>query len=184
MNRIIVVGTTGSGKSTLAKKISRELNYKYIQLDALFWKPNWTQPSNEEFLEKLQIEISSDCWIIDGNYGQTHPLTWAKADCVIWIDLPLWKTLYHNIIRSVKRSIRREELWQGTGNRESFKRMFSKDSIILWLLKTYKSNIKLYESRMKDAAYSHIKFVRLKSRKEIKNWVAASVRQRRNGDEE
>jgi energy-coupling factor transporter ATP-binding protein EcfA2 len=39
--RIVVVGTTSSGKSTLAKALSERLNLDFIELDALYWEPNW-----------------------------------------------------------------------------------------------------------------------------------------------
>ena len=39
--RINVVGTAGSGKSTFAKSIAKKFNAPYVQLDEIFWKPNW-----------------------------------------------------------------------------------------------------------------------------------------------
>ena len=41
MKKVIVVSSTGSGKSTLSKGLSALLSIPHIQLDALFWKPNW-----------------------------------------------------------------------------------------------------------------------------------------------
>ncbi|MBC7429805.1 MAG: hypothetical protein H7336_14415 [Bacteriovorax sp.] len=61
----------------------------------------------------------------------------------------------------------RKELWEGTGNKESFFRMFSKDSILIWLFKTYSSNVSRYQARMIDPTYKHITFHRLRSKKEI-----------------
>jgi adenylate kinase family enzyme len=171
MNKIIIIGTTGSGKSTLAKQLSMKLNIPYIQLDFLFWKPNWEQPTDEEFFSKIEIAIEKPRWILDGNYGRTNHLTWKKADTVIWIDLPFWLTFYQNIKRSIIRAINRKEIWEGTGNKESFLRMFSKDSIILWLFKTYDSNVSRYQSRMNDSNFSHITFYRLRSRKEISGFI-------------
>ncbi len=55
--KILVIGTSGSGKTTLAEKLSKALGIKNIELDALFWKENWTQSSAEEFREKIVDSI-------------------------------------------------------------------------------------------------------------------------------
>lgn len=138
MRKIIVIGVTGSGKSTLAKELSVKFGYPYVQLDKLFWKANWEGTLDEEFFEKISQAIDSETWIVVGNYTRTNHLTWTVADTVVWIDFPFWLTFYQNFSRSVKRAVVRQELWEGTGNRESFMRMFSSDSIIWWLFKTYK----------------------------------------------
>lgn len=171
MKKIIVVGVTGSGKSTLAKKLSEKLNIPYIQLDLLFWKANWQESSDEEFFQKISNVVNQDTWIIDGNYNRTNHLTWKDADTIIWINLPFWLTLYQNVTRSFKRAITQEELWAGTGNRESFRKMFSKESIVLWLLKTFVQQNNRYELRLNNPNYSHIKFYRLKSRREIAQFL-------------
>ena len=119
MKKIILIGVTGSGKSTLAKKLSRKLNCEYISLDQLFWKANWGESSDEELFVKVEAATQGDSWIVDGNYTRTNFITWAKADTVIWIDLPLYKTFYQNFTRSLKRAVTQEELWPNTGNRES-----------------------------------------------------------------
>ena len=56
-SRILVVGTSGSGKSTFAGNLSRIFGLKDIELDALFWKANWTQSDPEEFRDKIARAI-------------------------------------------------------------------------------------------------------------------------------
>ena len=43
MKRINVVGTSGSGKSTFSQVLANKLNYPYLEMDAMFWKPNWQE---------------------------------------------------------------------------------------------------------------------------------------------
>jgi hypothetical protein len=64
-------------------------------------------------------------------------------------------------------------LWEGTGNKESISRMFSKDSILLWLMKTHKRNRKKYGKKLSDPLNAHITFYRLRSRKDIAFFQAA-----------
>ena len=171
MNRIIVVGTTGSGKSKVAKELAEKLGFTYIQMDLLFWEPNWTEPKNEIFLKKVEESVIQATWVLDGNYGRTHHLTWTKADSVVWIDYPFWLTFYQNLTRGLTRAIKRNEIWPDTGNKESLSRLFSKNSILIWLFKTYKPNRQRYLSRMKDPQYSHIRFIHLRSRKEVRDFL-------------
>ena len=72
--RINVVGTAGSGKSTISKRIAQKLDVPYVQLDEIFWKPNWKESCDEEFFSKVEEIVSSDGWILDGNYTRTIPL--------------------------------------------------------------------------------------------------------------
>lgn len=171
MKKIIIVGVTGSGKSTFSKSLSQRLNIPHIQLDSLYWKANWEGSSDEEFFAKIEKAIDQLGWIVDGNYNRSNHLTWKNADTVIWIDFPFWLTFYQNVSRSITRAIIRKEIWEGTGNRESFLRMFSKDSIVLWLFKVYWKQEARYQERMNDSQFKHITFYRLKSRREVSHFL-------------
>ena len=70
--RINVVGTSGSGKSTFAKSIAKKFNAPYVQMDEIFWKPNWKESCDEEFFSKVEEVVSTDRWILDGNYTRTY----------------------------------------------------------------------------------------------------------------
>ena len=51
--RIVVVGATGCGKSMLAERLAQKFNLDFIELDALYWKPDWVDSTREEFREKV-----------------------------------------------------------------------------------------------------------------------------------
>ena len=53
--RIVIVGSTGSGKSTLAGQLASQLDLPHIELDGLFWGPNWTETSPEVFIPKVKL---------------------------------------------------------------------------------------------------------------------------------
>jgi adenylate kinase family enzyme len=174
MKKIIIVGSTGSGKSTLATKLSEKTGIPYIHLDALYWKPDWQGSHDDEFIHKVSKALDIPQWIVDGNYRRTNHLTYGHADTVVWVDMPFWLTFYQSLKRAITRSINKKELWPGTGNKESFSRMLSKESILLWLFKTYKPNIERYEKLMTSSEYPHIKFYRLKSRKEVSRFLESA----------
>lgn len=171
--RINIVGTSSSGKTTFGKSLSAVLGINYIEMDEIFWGPDWYWPSDEEFFSNLRKVLkNNDAWILDGNYTRTIPIKWENVELVIWLDYSFNRTLLQALKRSIIRSFTKEELWVGTGNRESFKKsFFSKDSIILWTVKTHKNVRRKYEKFMNDTNYSSIKFLQLRSPKESKNFL-------------
>ena len=135
-------------------------------MDRLYWKPNCQEPNDEEFFSILEQALTGDAWVLDGNYTQTTHIKWPRANLVVWIDYSFPLTLYRVIKRSILRAWKKQELWPGTGNRESFTRLFSKDSMVLWTLSHYASNKGKFDELMATESYAHIEFVRLRSPKE------------------
>lgn len=168
--RIIIVGTTGSGKTTLAKRVSEKMDIPHIEIDALFWKPDWEESANEEFFAKAKAAVTPENWVMDGNYGRLRPITWQRATMIVWIDLPFWLNCWQIVSRTIRRVITREKLWAGNQER-FFKSFFTKDSIIHWFFATYHSNKKRYIGMLATPPYPHLKMVRLSSRKAIEVWL-------------
>ena len=53
VTRINVVEVSGSGKSILAKQIAQRLRLAYFEMDEMFWLPNWLEPDDEDFFERI-----------------------------------------------------------------------------------------------------------------------------------
>ena len=168
--RINIIGTAGSGKSTFGKSIAEKLNAPYIQIDELHWKPNWEESADEEFFPKLEKALSRDSWVLDGNYTRTIPIKWKRVQMVVYLDLPFHVVLYRIVKRSLLRGIKNEELWHG--NRETvWKHLFTRDSMILWTIRSFHKNREKYTELFATKEYSHINFVRLRTKKEVENFV-------------
>lgn len=132
--RINLVGTSGSGKSTLGRKLATLKEIPYVEMDQLFWKPDWQESTDAEFLPKVQRAVAGDHWILDGNYHhRTAAIKWSRAQLVLFVDLSFSHTLYRVTKRAFARALSQREIWPGTGNRESLRRsLLSRDSIIWW----------------------------------------------------
>lgn len=169
MQKINVIGTSGSGKSTLARALARQLGYPYIEMDAVFWRPNWTESPDADFFPKLAQLLEPPGWVLDGNYTRTIPIKWQAVDTVIWIDRSFGRTLYQVIRRSLLRLWSGEELWPNTGNRQTWGSLFSRKSIVWWSLQNYFPTRRKYLRMMADPQYAHITFIHLRSAKAIKN---------------
>lgn len=171
MQKINIIGTSGSGKSTFAKNLSEQLHIPYLEIDAIFWGKDWYLPPDEEFFADLKVALDKEEWVLDGNYTRTIPFKWKAVDTVIWIDFSFERTLYQVTTRSIRNLITKKELWPGTGNRQTIRRFFSKDSIILSTIKVYRKNRLKYLKMMDSSEYAHIQFIHLRSPKECSEFL-------------
>ena len=135
-SRIIVIGTSFSGKATLASKLAIQLSLNQIELDQLHWRENWKEAPLQVFRRAVGAAISGSSWILDGNYGKVRDLLWPRATHLIWLDYPFLTVFGRCLSRTIRRILTREKLW--ANNRETFAKSFlSKDSIIVWMVKTF-----------------------------------------------
>ncbi|MCU4358735.1 AAA family ATPase [Acinetobacter ursingii] len=173
MKFINIIGTTGSGKSTLAKQLSKQLNLVYIELDDLLWLDDWQESSNEALFLKLKIatENADTGWVLDGLYTRTIPMIMQQADMVIWLDYAFHINFFRLTKRTLWRAISRQTLWENSNNKESWKIMFSKKSIFLWMLQKYPQNKQRYLAMMQNPDYQHIQFIRLTSPQQTKEFL-------------
>ncbi|MFO1020061.1 MAG: hypothetical protein U0903_05120 [Planctomycetales bacterium] len=162
MERILIVGSSGSGKSTLAVKLGDRLQIPVYDLDHLHWGPNWTPKPKEVFHAGVQQAIASPRWIIAGNYTALREMLWPHATTVIWLNYSFPRVFSRLFYRSVSRMITREELF--AGNRESFRLTFcSRDSVLVWMLKTFRRNRREYAQLRADQTYPQLEWIEFRA---------------------
>lgn len=133
-----MIGTSGSGKSHFSRRLAEVLDVPYLEMDAMFWQRNWKEIKTSAFLALVTDAVNQPSFVLDGNHSITNPIKWSSVDTVIWLDIGFWRTFSQILIRSFSRSCSNTEIWDGTGNKESFRRNFlSSKSVILWMLKNY-----------------------------------------------
>ncbi len=170
MNRIAVVGATGSGKTTLANKAAQRLGIPHVEVDSIYWGPNWTPIPLEDFRRWIDEATSGSRWIIDGNYSKVRDLVWGRADTLVWLDYPLWLVFIRLLRRSIPRVFTKQILWND--NHENFQNMFlSRDSLFVWLFHSYARQKKTYPELVMDPMYSHLNFIRLTSPRKADEWL-------------
>jgi adenylate kinase family enzyme len=168
--RIVVSGDTGSGKTTLARRLAAIAGAPHVELDSLYHGPNWTPADDETFRARLLERTVGGAWVVDGNYRVVRDLTWGRADLVVWLDYPIWRTGWRLFWRVLRRGVRREELWNG--NRESLRSHFlSKESLFLWLWKTHGVHRREYPPQFRQ--FSPLRVVRIRSPRELERWLAS-----------
>lgn len=170
--RVSVVGTSGSGKTTFAQKLAERLAVPHIELDALHWLPDWQEAPLDELRDAVEQATAGDAWVVDGNYSKVRDIVWRRANTVIWLDYPLPVILRRLIVRTVRRSVKQEELWNG--NRESLgTALFSRDSIVLWALKTYQRRRCEYPVLFAQPEAAHLHVIHLDDPKTADSWLTA-----------
>lgn len=67
--RVLVAGNAGSGKSTLCLRIAQRCDLRRVELDRLYWGPQWTP--RPEFPGEVAAFAEHDRWVTE--FPLTHP---------------------------------------------------------------------------------------------------------------
>jgi adenylate kinase family enzyme len=168
-----VVGTSGSGKSTLASQLAEILGVPHLELDAVHHQPDWEPLPTDEFRRVVAARAAAGGWVIDGNYGRVRDLVWARADTVVWLDLPKRTVMRQVVWRTLRRVALRRELWNG--NREGWRNFFTwnpEQSIISWAWHKHAPDRAKFAAAATDPANAHLRFIRLGSSRDVARFLA------------
>ena len=171
-SRIAVVGTTGAGKSTLARDLAGRLGAPCVELDALYWGPDWTPASDAAFRARTAEAVAGDAWVVAGNYGQVRDLVWPRADRLVWLDYSI-RTVFPRLVRrTLRRTRRREALW--AGNRERFWAQFAWNGLFIWALRTHWRRRREYPALLRRPQHAHLRLTRLRSPAATARWLTGT----------
>ena len=163
--RISIVGN--GGKTTLALALNRKAGLPFIEMDAVFWKPNWVESTAEELIAGMNAAIANapDGWIIDGHYwSKVDDLVLRQSDTVIWLDLP-WRVMFWRMLaRSFRRAWDKNKICGD--NTESWRQMFSKNAL-WWYWVTNRSTFKQRHERLSVLVPPATPVIRLTSAQDL-----------------
>lgn len=169
--RIVIVGSTGSGKTTLGQNLGQRLGLVHIELDSIFWGPNWTPIEETDFIAQTKSQLSADGWVVDGNYRAVRDMVWEQADTVVWLNYPL-PTIFKQLFkRTYKRVRNKEVLWNN--NVETFREQFlSAESLFIYAIK-HRLKSHQYRTRFQDPKFAHLNKIELRSPKQMRHWFSS-----------
>lgn len=174
MRKVAVVGNSGSGKTTLAKALAERLGVPHLELDSVQHMAGWQERPLPRFREIVADYVATPGWVIDGNYAKVRDLVWSAADAIVWLDPPRWQAMRQVVPRTLRRMLTREELWNG--NREHLSGLLSTkpaESIILWAWTAHSGVRAKYVAAMADPQWASAQFIRLCTRAEAREFLAA-----------
>ncbi|KAI6149612.1 hypothetical protein BKA82DRAFT_4131328 [Pisolithus tinctorius] len=147
--RVHIVGNSGAGKSTLGVELASILGVPYIPLDPLFWNPNWTPSTPEEFQVKVLKRLMEDerGWVVDGNYGsRLGDLVTERRTDIVWLDPPFVLYFARLVVRTLQRLFGLKDNC-APGCSETLAHVFlSKEESILYWAITHHSVVRRRES--------------------------------------
>ena len=103
--RVMVVGGPGSGKSTLARRLGAITGLPVHHMDRIHWLPGWVERPREEKVAMARAVEAEERWVFEGGLSATYATRAARADALVWLDLPVALRLW--------RVARRWAAWRG-----------------------------------------------------------------------
>ena len=172
LSKVSVVGCSCSGKTTFSRRLATALGQPRIELDALYWKANWEPRTEAAFRENVARAIESPGWVVDGNYRtRLGGLVQREATVVVWLDYCFPRVFLRALRRTFRRVFTGERVY--AGNTESFARAFlSRDSILWWVIISWRKNRSQLEELQRRAAGSGPVFFVFRSPSEAETWLA------------
>lgn len=130
----------------------------HIELDTLCWRPDWVRRTVSDFRARVEEATSTERWVVDGNHTDARDIVWRRATHVIWLNYSFPVVFSRAFSRTVYRAATRQEILPG--NSESWRRAFlSRNSILLWVLATFRRNRVQYRALRESAEWQHLRFV-------------------------
>jgi adenylate kinase family enzyme len=171
--RILILGRTGSGKTTLARDLAATIGVPHVELDALYFGPNFSTASLPVLRDRTRAAIAGDRWVTDGNKSAVRDLVWPRADTVIWLDYPLAVSLW----RLGKRALRRTSVLKAQAAETDEKARLPRQFLlaakgVLTALRSHRGQRREYPRMFAEQENQHLTVVRLRSPRATRRWLA------------
>jgi len=171
--RILILGRTGSGKTTLARELAAALGVPHVELDSLYFGPDFSRAPLSLLRERTSAAIAGDRWVTDGNKRAVRDLVWPRADTIIWLDYPVYMSLWRLVKRARTRTSALSAQAAQTGRRTGLpKQMLAAARGVLTALRSHRGQRREYPSMFTKPANQHLAVARLRSPRATRQWMA------------
>ncbi len=176
--RVAILGSSGSGKSTLARRVAERTGWRHVELDALYHLADWQPQDRDVLRSQVGHMIANEHWVCDGNYNAlVGDLIQSAADTIVVFDLPRLTVLRQIAWRTLRRAIRREELWNG--NREPLSNLVRwepEENVIRWSWVHHDRRHHEYRARAATGVWDHAEVIWVEDHSAAERWLSTLPR--------
>jgi len=167
-----VVGRTGSGKTTLARELAAALGVPHVELDSLYFGPQFSTVPLAVLRERTSAAIAGDRWVTDGNKRAVRDLVWPRADTVVWLDYSMGVSLWRLGKRARRRAAQLTAEAARTGRRAGLPgQLLAAARGVLTALRSHARQRGEYTRLFAAPANRHLAVVRLRSPRAAREWL-------------
>lgn len=171
--RILILGRTGSGKTTLARELAASVGVPHVELDALYFGPDFSTVPLSVLRERTSAAIAGDRWVTDGNKSAVRDLVWPRADTVIWLDYP-WAVSFWRLGKRAlwRTSVLTAQAAERGGKAGLPKQFLSAAKGVLTALRSHLGQRREYRRMFTEQENLHLVVLRLRSPHATRRWLA------------
>lgn len=162
MKKIFIIGIVASGKTTLAKRLSKELNIPWYELDCIVHhetEEGRIKRSPEEQAELIAEIDRKGQWIFEGTDRESYRTLYDMAEVIIFLDPPLWKRRIRILTRFLKQKAGIE------------KAHYQSDFTMLKMMYKWTNNFEQTRDQFEQKIKKYEeKIIRIKDNEEIKHY--------------
>lgn len=175
-DRIVIVGRTGSGKTTLARELAAALDVPHVELDSLYFGPNFVTAPLSVLRERTSAAIAGEHWVTDGNKSAVRDLVWPRADTIIWLDYPFVVSVWRLGKRAMGRASKLQTQAAESGERKGLpSQLLAAAKGVLTALRSHMGQRREYPRMFAAPENQHIAIARLRSPLSTRRWLERVV---------
>jgi hypothetical protein len=123
--------------------------------------------------ERTSVAIAGERWVTDGNKRAVRDLVWPRADTIIWLDYPVYVSLWRLAKRARSRTSALSAQAAESGRRTGLPRqMLAAAKGVLTALKSHRGQRREYPRLFAQPANQHLAVARLRSPRATRQWIA------------
>jgi adenylate kinase family enzyme len=153
----------------MARQLAEQTGLPWHSVDDLTWEPGWVSVPADEQRRRIAAICAGERWILDTAYSSWLEVVFDRAQLIVALDYPRWRSLGRLVRRTLLRSLNHRPVCNG--NTESFRQTFSRDSIIVWHFKSFARKRARMRAWAADASGPEV--VRLTSPAVTRSWLAS-----------
>jgi len=145
----------------------------HVELDSLYFGPDFSRAPLSLLRDRTSAAIAGDRWVTDGNKRAVRDLVWPWADTIIWLDYPVYVSLWRLAKRARTRTSALSAQAARTGRRTELpKQMLAAAKGVLTALRSHRGQRREYPRMFAQPANQHLAVARLRSPRATRQWMA------------